>query len=79
MDLALSRDCDGPEFACVTKRLRDKDGFPIGTEDENPILYSLLYEVEYLDGYKEPLADNYISENLYSQIDQEGNIFVSFY
>jgi hypothetical protein len=27
MELAIPRDGDGPEFAKVTKRLRDKNGF----------------------------------------------------
>jgi len=43
MEVALSRDCDGPEFARVTKRLRDANGIPIGTND-NPILDMRMYE-----------------------------------
>jgi hypothetical protein len=30
MELAIPRDSDGPKFARVTKRLKDKDGLPIG-------------------------------------------------
>ena len=77
MELALPRDGEGPEFARVTKRLRDKDGIPIGTANDNPILDSRLYEVEYLDGYKASLAANAIAENLFAQIDEEGNRFVT--
>jgi hypothetical protein len=36
--LAIPRDGNGPEYARVTKRLRDKDGLPIGTANNNPIL-----------------------------------------
>ena len=77
MELALPRDGEGPEFARVTKRLRDKDGLPIGTADDNPIMDTRLYEVEYLDGYKASLAANAIAENLFAQIDEEGNRFVT--
>ena len=52
MEIALPRDGDGPEFARVTKRLRDANGLPIGTANDNPILDTRLYEVEYLDGHK---------------------------
>jgi hypothetical protein len=31
MELAIPRDSEGPEYARVTKRLKDKDGLPIGT------------------------------------------------
>jgi hypothetical protein len=77
MELALPRDGEGPEFAKVTKRLRDKDGLPIGTANDNPILDTRLYEVEYLDGYKASLAANAIAENLFAQIDKEGNRFIT--
>ena len=77
MELALPRDGEGPEFARVTKRLRDKDGLPIGTANDNPILDTRLYEVEYLDGHKASLAANAIAENLFAQIDEEGNRYVT--
>ena len=32
-----------------------------------------MYEVEYQDGTKASLAANYIAENLFAQVDQEGN------
>ena len=76
MELALPRDGEGPEFAKVTKRLRDKDGLPIGTANDNPILDSRLYEVEYLDGHKASLAANAIAENLFAQVDDDGNRFI---
>ena len=55
------------------KRLRDADGIPIGTANENPILDILIYKVEYQDGTKASLVANYIAENLFAQVDQEGN------
>ena len=62
-------------WAKVTKRLRDADGLPIGTANENPILDSRVYEVEYSDGHKTSLAANLIAENMLSQVDDEGNRF----
>ena len=57
----------------MTKRLRDKDGIPIGTANDNPILDSRVYEIEYLDGHKASLAANSIAENLFAQVDEGGN------
>ena len=74
MELAVPKgDNPNPQYAKVTKRLRDADGIPIGTANENPILDSCMYEVEYQDGTKASLAANYIAENLFAQVDQEGN------
>ena len=76
MEVALPRDDEGPELARVTKRLRDANGLPIGTANDNPILDTRIYEVEYLDGHKASLAANAIAESLFSQVDEEGNRFV---
>ena len=78
MELAIARDGDGPEFAKVTKRLRDKDGLPIGRANNNPILDTRMYQVEYSDGHKASLAANAIAENMFAQVDNEGNRHVLF-
>jgi hypothetical protein len=78
MELALPRDGGEVQLARVVKRLRDKDGLPIGTANDNPILDSREYEVEFQDGYKMSLAANAIAENLFAQIDDEGNRHVLF-
>ena len=62
----------------MTKRLRDTNGLPIGTANDNPILDTRLYEVEYLDDYRTSLTANTIAENLFSQVDKEGNRHVLF-
>ena len=73
-ELAVPRgDNPNPQYAKVTKRLRDADGIPIWTANENPILDSSMYEVEYQDVTKAPLTANYIAENLFAQVDQKGN------
>ena len=78
MELALPREGGEVQFGRVVKRLRDKDGLPIGTANDNPILDSRMYEVEFQDGYKTSLAANAIAENLFAQIDDEGNRHVLF-
>ncbi len=78
MELAIPRDSDGPEFARVTKRLKDKDGFSIGRANNNPILDTRMYEVEYPDGHKASLAANAIAENMFAQVDDKGNPHVLF-
>ena len=57
MELSVPRgDNPNPQYAKVTKRLRDADGIPIGMANENPIPDSRMYEVEYQDGMKASLA-----------------------
>jgi Reverse transcriptase (RNA-dependent DNA polymerase) len=73
MELALPRSGGEVEFAKVIKRLRDKDGLPIGTANDNPILDTRVYEVEFPDGHRASLAANAIAENLFAQVDEEGN------
>ena len=74
--MALPKGGGEVELGRVTKRLRDKDGLPIGTANDNPILDTRVYEVEFPDGHKASLAANVIAENLFSQIDDEGNCHV---
>ena len=79
MELALPNgDGAEPAFARVTKRLRDANGLPIGTAHDNPILDSGMYEVEYKDGRKAAIAANAIAQNLFAQVDDEGNCQVLF-
>ena len=78
MELALPRDGGEVEFCKVVKRLRDKNGLPIGTANDNPILDSRIYEVEFPDGYRTSLAANAIAENLFAQVDDAGNRHVLF-
>ena len=73
MELALPRAGGEVEFGQVVKRMRDKDGLPIGTANDNPILDSRVYEVEFPDGHRTALTANIIAENLFAQVDGEGN------
>jgi hypothetical protein len=79
MEIRLDRPGTVPEFAKVTKRMKDKDGNPIGVAHaENPMLDTRLYEVEYTDGYKAALTANTIAENMFSQVDGDGHRHVLF-
>ena len=78
MEIAINQHDDGPEFARVTKRLKDKYGLPIGTASKNPILYIRMYEVEYAYRYKTTTAENAIANNLLTQVDQDRQRLVLF-
>ena len=78
MELALPQDEPGPEFAHVTKSLRNHNRLPIGTANHNPILDSQMYEVEYQDGHKASLSANAIAQNMFAKVDEEGNIHIIF-
>ena len=57
----------------VTKRLKYKDGRPIGTASKTPILDSRMYKFEYKDGPKVAMAANAIAK-----VDQDGQKCVIF-
>jgi len=69
MELTIDRGGEHPEFARVTKRLKDHRGNPIGTANNNPILDTRMYEVEYADDHKQALSANVIAENLFTSVD----------
>ena len=74
MELVVPRgDNPNPQYTTVTKRLRDANGIPIGMVNENLILDSRMYEVEYQHGTRASLAASYVAEKLFTQEDQEGN------
>ena len=60
----------------VKKRKIDDDGIPVGVANDNPLLDNRVYVVEWLDGHTEELMANVIAENLFAQVDDEGNRFV---
>ena len=45
MELALPCNSEGPEFSKVTKGLIYAYVLPIGKENDNPLLYTRIYEV----------------------------------
>ena len=63
--MLCNRHDNGPEFARVNKRLKDKDGIPIRIVADNPILDTRMYEFEYAYEYKTAMTSNAIASNLY--------------
>ena len=78
MEVALPRDTEGPDFSRVTKSLKDANGLPIGIANENPILDTRMYEVEYVDGHKASLTEKSIAQNMSAQVNDKGNKPVLF-
>ena len=72
-EIAVSDGEGRVQYGKVTKRLRDAEGRPMGMAADNPLLDTRAYTVEFPDGCEESLTANLITQNLYSQIDEEGN------
>ncbi len=62
----------------VIKRTCDNDRNVIGRANENPILNSREYVVEFEDGTEAELAANAIAQSMYAQCDPDGNQYVLF-
>ncbi len=60
--------------AKVIGRSKDADGNIVGTYHDDPMLNSLVYDVEFPDGQVKEYAANVIAENMYAQVDADGHI-----
>jgi hypothetical protein len=60
----------------VVKRARDNAGDAYGTKNDNPILDTRVYQVEFPDGEIAEYAANVIVENMYAQCDLNGNQYM---
>ena len=78
MELALTHDSEGSQYEKVTKRLRDANGLPIRTSDDNPNKNSRMYEVGYQYGYKALITVDTISLNMFAQVDEGENRHILF-
>jgi hypothetical protein len=58
--------------ARVSKRATGSDGKTVGTYNDNPILNSIVYEVEFPDGQVKEYSANTIAENMLTQVDSDG-------
>ena len=69
----------GDEFrvGTVIKRKADGNGLPLGESNDNPMLDTRMYAVEFNDGEVLEYAANVIAENLYSTVNDEGHRHVS--
>ena len=63
---------DSQQMAKVVRRAIDSEGLVIGEFNENPILNSLVYDVEFPDGVVKQYAANVIAENVLGQVDESG-------
>jgi hypothetical protein len=59
----------------VRTRKRDADGHLVGHLHAQPALDTSVYEVEFPDGHVDAFAATVIAENLYAQVDGDGNLF----
>ena len=78
MELEITRDGDGPDCAKVTNHLKYKNRLTIGRSHNTTILDTSMYKVDYKDSHKPSLAANVIAENIFYQVDGEGNWYVLF-
>ena len=64
----------GEDFqtAKVLRRSKTADGEYIGTHNDNPILNTVVYDVEFPDGMIRQYSAYVIAENVFSQVDFEG-------
>ena len=74
MELTLGVGTDDPRRGRVLKRSRGLDGRPTGRAHSNPILDTREYDVEFTDGSVEKYRANIIAENMFAQVDDEGNM-----
>ena len=61
--------------AQVLRRHKEKSGLPIWRWDDDPILASRMYDTEFPDGSTEVVTASLITENLFSQVDEQGQQF----
>ncbi len=63
---------DSQQMAKVIRRSIDSDVIVIGEFDENPILNSLVYDVEFPNSVVKQYAMNVIAKTVFSQVDNSG-------
>jgi hypothetical protein len=71
--LVMSAGTNDERFGRVLKRVRGLDGEPIGRAHANPLFDTREYEIEFTDGTREKYQANIIAENMFAQVDSEGN------
>ena len=74
MDIGLPRKYDdGLMHAIVKRRKLDDEGKDVGNMNNNPLLDTRAYEVEFSDSTTEFLTANIIAKNILAQVDEEGH------
>jgi hypothetical protein len=75
MELRMGAGTDDERRALVIKHAKDTGGEPVGHSHANPFFDTREYEVEFTDGTIEQYTTNVIANNMYAQVDDEGNMF----
>jgi hypothetical protein len=57
------------EHGKLKRRSIDDNGKTIWTFSDNPIMSSIVYEIEFPDGELKEYAANILAENMFSQVD----------
>ena len=73
MEMILDAGSGNKRHGRVVKRSRGLDGEPIRHANSNPLFDTREYDVEFTDGTVEKYAANVIAENMFAQVDDEGN------
>ena len=68
----LLQNGENVQSAKVLQRSIGPDGTTVGHYDDNPILNSVVYDVEFSDGTITEYSANVIAENMLSQVDDDG-------
>ena len=58
--------------ARVIGRSKNRDGNVIGSYNDNPLINTMVYDVEFPDGAIREYAANVIADNMYAQVDADG-------
>jgi len=77
-ELLLDVGTDNERRGRVVKRSRGLDGQPVGRAHANVLFDTREYDVEFTDGSREKYQANVIAENMFAQVDDEGNQFLVF-
>ena len=76
MELIMDVGTSGERRGRVIKRSRGPDGEPIGRAHTNPLFDTREYDIEFTDGAIERYTANVIAENMFAQVDEEGNMYM---
>ena len=61
------------QVAKVAQIILDEYGKLVGTYYENPMLNTLMYDMEFPDGATKPYSANMIAENIHNSVDLDGH------
>jgi hypothetical protein len=75
MELRMGVGTDDDRWGQVIKCAKGIGGEPVGHAHANPFFDMREYEVEFTNGTIDQYAANVIANNMYAQVDDEGNMF----